>query len=156
MTDNRDIFAFFRMGLVTGLIHRETVVQWADRALLESSDFSLTELSLAGDFSYSRMVALLSDLQGPPRYDAPLDWLFAYAGKRLAAAPERATYILQGLLLLKAEMYLPEDVRSRLAALEHLLRESTDGGKKPDLRAALSDFLGGYAASEGAPVDLPD
>lgn len=115
------VFTFFRMGLVTGIVERQAVIDWADRKILESAvpDPHIIELSLANDQPYSQLIGLLNQLlQGFVAHELPLKLLFAQAGRLLETKPSQAREFAQGLVLLLAEEFLPREVRNELCAIE--------------------------------------
>jgi hypothetical protein len=145
---HKDLFVFFRLGLVTGLIDRQSVVAWADREILAGAvpDFEIAELSLAGGLSYSRMVGLLGGFVDAPVYGLPLKLLLALAGLKLREDPGGAERIILGLRLLNAEAHLPGEYRTRLGELEADLASYWKAGLSPEeLSARLSRFLAPFA-----------
>lgn len=144
---NRTVFAFFRMGLVTGLLPKDAPLAWADGALLRAPtpDYDLIELSLTGGQPYSQIIGLLNRLQGPPDYDLPLKLLLAHAGLLLAGDPAGAVRILGGLRLLMAEEYLPKDIRAQMTGLDADLEGHRCGDLAFEtLGAHLAAFLAPY------------
>lgn len=113
------VFGYFRMGLVTGLVDKQTVIDWADNEILKSPnlDDEIIELSLSSKLPYSQLIRLLSSFQGEPDYDLPLKMLFARARKLLVDDFDRGRAILMGLRLLKEEEYLPAEISAKLREL---------------------------------------
>jgi hypothetical protein len=145
-------FCFLRLGLVTGLVEKESVVAWADDMLVRENppDFGVIELSLSRQLSLAQVVGLLNRLQGKVSYDMPLKLLFARAGGRLAAGSMSVTEIIQGLRLLLAETYLPVPVRQAIGELDQALTRSLEGLlSEADLRGRLAAFLEPYALYTG-------
>jgi len=120
---HKDLFGFFRMGLVTGTIDKQAVIPWADREILKTPTPppEIIELSLSGNLSYSQLVGMLSQFQGEKDYDLPLKLLFAQAGIRFEQGPDQASALIMGLRLLTAEDTLPKEVRSQLKDLDRQL-----------------------------------
>ncbi len=143
----REAFAYFRMGLVTGIVQKEALVDWADRQILETTipGDEIIELSLTQRQPYSQVIWLLNAYQGGVDIDLPLKALLARAGLRFAEEPAGAVNIVMGLRLLNAEVYLPEAIRHALFELEDCL-ESFREGSLPyhALAEALKSFLDGY------------
>ena len=146
------IFCFFRLGLVTGLVERQTVITWADRQILERAvpNETIIELSLASGKPYSQIIWMLNHMQGAVDYNLateynPLKMLFACAEQLLAEDPNRAKQIAQGLSLLLAEEYLPKEIRNQLYSLEGNLEAYQIGLINPeDFKNHLIDFLRSY------------
>lgn len=125
----QEMFCYWRMGLVTGILDRQAAIAWADREILSTQipDQDLIELSLAGRMTYSQMIYLLNRLQGAPACDRPLKALLAEAGRLLEAEPGRALEIARGLRLINSEEYLPGEARGQLAELEACLGQFLEG-----------------------------
>ena len=123
MSRYQDIFNFFRMGLVTGLVTPKELITWADREILASDipQEEVMELAFSERKSLSQQVYLLNHFQGNASYDPSLKWLFARAWCLLEQDPELAVKILQGLRLLNAEMYLPDTIRKQITGLDSYL-----------------------------------
>jgi GNAT superfamily N-acetyltransferase len=141
---HKDVFGFFRMGLVTGIVDKQAVVTWADSEILQTSSPSheIIELSLSGNHSYSQLVDLLSQFQGKANYDLPLKLLCAQAGMRLEQEPSQASTLIMGLRLLTAEYFLPGEIRSQLKDLDNWLGLHRQGTiSLEELSEHLSRFL---------------
>ncbi|HEX9013039.1 MAG TPA: hypothetical protein VF813_05965 [Anaerolineaceae bacterium] len=144
----KDLFAYLRMGLVTGLVSKDEAVAWADQALLESPvpDYDFVQLSLASRLSLAQMVELVSRMQGEARYGLPLGMLFARAGRLLTKGPHQSVEIIQGIRLLRAEVYLPPTIRQSLLGLEIDLDTYRQNRMELDeLSSRLAEFLEPYA-----------
>ncbi len=143
----KEVYRYFRMGLVTGLLDQQAVAAWADQEILQSEipDIEAIELSGSGRLSYSQLIGYLFDIQGEPNYDLPLKMIFARAGMALEEDPGRARAILLGLRLLKAEEFLSKDVKAQLTELEKDL-ELFERKKLPaeELTERLARFLRPY------------
>lgn len=145
MTTRGEMYCYFRLGLVTGLVELHEVTAWADAQLIESPepDFDLVELSMAQRWPHSKMIYLLYHLQGWPDMDRPVALLLERAAERLHQNPAGAYDIAMGVRLLDAEPRLAKPLRLKLQELEKDLdryraRElSTDG-----LRQRLEDVIG--------------
>ena len=145
---HKQAFGYFRMGLVTGILDKQALVEWADQQILQDPvpEWEVIELSLSGHLPYSQLVRLLTGFQGAADYDLPLKALFARAGIWLEEDPGRAVRIIQGLRLLNEEEYLPADIRRPLADLDGCLDLHRQNGIDLDeLTARLSAFLKQYA-----------
>lgn len=143
----RQVFNFFRMGLVTGLVDKPSLIAWADREIMAEAvpDHCVIELALSGRRSYSQIIWLLRGFQGEPDHDLPLKLVLARAGLVVTRDPSRSGEIIMGLRLLNEEEYLPNDVREQIAAL----RESLDLHRQGQcslakLQSHLAAFLDPY------------
>jgi len=116
------VYAFFRMGLVTGLVQPDEVIAWADARLLEAEgapDYDLVELSMAARHTLSQLAGLLNQLQGEHvKYPAALELLFDRARQRLEEHPESAAVLVYDLKLLLSEYHLPQATRAALNRLD--------------------------------------
>lgn len=147
--ETKDAIGFFRMGLATGLVDKQAVVDWADREIMASRTpgSDVIELSLAGNKSYSQVVWLLGEFEGQPDYGASLGLLLARAGTILEQDPGRAGEIIMGLRLLNAEMYTPQDVKAQLIDLDRDLDQYNQGRLSyAELLERLTSFLAAYSA----------
>jgi hypothetical protein len=140
----KQVLGYYRMGLVTGIVDKGSVVTWADQEIMQSPvpEDDIIELSLSSRLPYSQMIRLLSSFQGEPDYDLPLKLLFARAGILFEEDPGRAVAILMGLRLLNEEEYLPKELRSQITGLQ----KSLDLYKQAELpfeelAGCLSGFL---------------
>jgi len=149
---NKSLFCYFRIGPVTGLLDRQSVIAWADEEIIKnpSAGDDVIELALASQQSYSQIIWLLNRLQDNADIDLPIKMLLARAGVLLEQQPEQATEIGMGLQLLLAEEFLPGEIRSLLRVMENDL-ESTPLSPiaADDLARRLSAFLGDYAIYRG-------
>jgi len=111
---------FFRLGLATALIDRQSLVEWADRTLLTSQRIEpeIIELALCGRLPYSQIIWQLNHYQVGAEIEQPLKLLLALAGEQLDEHPEQAAEILQSLCLLNAEAYLPNEIRRSLQSMQ--------------------------------------
>ncbi len=116
----KDMFGYFRMGLVTGLVDKQDLIAWADREILVSAvpEDDLIELSLSAHLPHSQIIRLLTSYQGLASYKTPLKLLFSVAGMQLEQDERNSVRIIQGLRLLIEEEYLDKELKSRLAALD--------------------------------------
>jgi hypothetical protein len=145
----KDGLGYFRMGLVTGIVDKGALVEWADHVILHSPafEYEMIELSLSGSRSYSEIVWILGDLEGQAEYGLSLKLLLAHAGLLLEEDPARAGDIIVGLRLLVEEMYFPKDVKSALVDLRnHLEMHHRSMISFEDLLRRLSAFLDPYRA----------
>jgi hypothetical protein len=111
------------MGLVTGIVDKHSVVEWADREITRNPvpTHALIELSLSSQRPYSEIIELLSDFEGEPGYDPALKLLLARAGLLLEQDPGQAVRIIMGLRLLVEEQFLPQDEKALLIELTNCL-----------------------------------
>jgi len=145
---NKDVFGYFRMGLVTGIVDKRSVVEWADNEIVRNPipGHEVIELSLSSNRPYSQIIWLLSSFEGEPDYDLPLKLLLARAGVLLDQDPSRASAIIMGLRLLIEEEHLSKDVKSQLADLKSYLDMYKQTNISfEDLTTRLSSFLDRYA-----------
>ncbi|MBN1580402.1 MAG: hypothetical protein JXA89_06840 [Anaerolineae bacterium] len=144
-----NVFSYFRMGLVTGLVDKQTLIAWADSEIMRQPipQPEIMELSLSMNRPYSEIIWLLSSYEYKADYDLPLKLLFARAGMLLDQDASRAPEIVMGLRLLNEEEHLDKGLRVQLSDLDRC-REMTSRGEiaKDDLVERLSRFLADYAA----------
>ena len=137
------------MGLVTGLVDKQTLIAWADSEIMRQPipQPEIMELSLSMNRPYSEIIWLLSSFEGETDYDLPLKLLFARAGMLLDQDASRAAEIVMGLRLINEEEHRDKDLRAQLSDLDRC-REMTRRGEiaKDDLVGRLSRFLANYAA----------
>jgi len=146
--DKNGAFGYFRMGLVTGIVEKRELIEWADREIDRNPapDDEIIELALCGSRPYSEIIWLLSSFVSEPDYGFSLPLLLARAGISFERDPWRARDIIMGLRLLSEEEKLPEGVRTQLATLRNQL-ERVDQSKSSldELGECLSRFLEAYA-----------
>lgn len=152
MLDRKTAFDYFRLGLVTGLIDRQALVQWADREIMRdpTPEPEIIELSLAGDRPYSEIIWLLSSFtsqwQSKLNDGLPAKLLLARAGGLLEQDPGRVVDIMMGLRLLVEEDFLPKELKSRLGSLKQSLDLYRQAAiSLEDLVQTLSNFLQEYS-----------
>jgi hypothetical protein len=144
----KDIYQYFRMGLVTGLVEKDALIAWADKVLLREPqpDFAIVELSLSGKLPYSQLVYMLNRMQGEADYGSSLNMLLACAEMRLGEHPDEASDLIMGLRLLNAEQCLPAALRGSLEDLDKLLGKYQHTQISYEvLSARLAEFLAPYA-----------
>jgi hypothetical protein len=144
-----NVFSYFRMGLVTGLVDKQTLIAWADGEVMRQPipQPEVMELSLSVNRPYSEIIWLLSSFEGEADYDLPLKLLFARAGMLLRQDASRAPKIVMGLRLLNEEEYLDKSLRAQLSDLVTALKMTERGDiSMDDLLARVSLFLSDYDA----------
>jgi hypothetical protein len=148
----KDAYSYFRMGLVTGIVDKQSLVEWADNEIVRNPepDRAMFELSLSGSRPHSQTIWLLHEFERGADYSLSLSLLLARAGILLEQDPEQASAIIMGLRLLNEEEYFPKDVRSNIADLrDHLDRYEQASIPFDDLVERLSEFLNKYAHHRG-------
>lgn len=148
MLDKKSAFGYFRMGLVTGMVEKRELIEWADREIVRTPepDDEIIELALCGSRPYSEIIWLLSSFVSELDYELSLPLLLARAGISFERDPWRARDIIMGLRLLNEEEKLPKGFRIQLASLRNQLeRVDQSEGFRDELGAYLSRFLEGYA-----------
>jgi hypothetical protein len=146
--DRKGAFGYFRMGLVTGIVEKQELIQWADREIIRSlqPEHEIIELSLCGRRPHSEILWLLSSFEGELTYGLSLRLLLARAGLAFERDPTRARELILGLRLLKEEAKLPKGVKSQLVTFQNKLQGYERGSVSLDqLGADLSRFLERYA-----------
>jgi hypothetical protein len=135
------------MGLVSGLIDKETLIAWADKEIMCQTVPlpEIMELSLSVNRPVSEILWLLNSFEGDADYDVPLKLLFARAGVLLAQDAQRAPEIVRGLRLLTEEQYFDKTLSVRLNDLDRWRERSDQGDVSGDeLLERLSRFLADY------------
>jgi hypothetical protein len=143
----RDAFGYFRMGLVTGIVDKDALVDWADREIARTPEpeHEVIELALTGRWPYSQIIRLLTGFEGKADYSLSLRLLLAQAGMILEREPDRVTDIVMGLRLLNEEEYFPRNVKVRIAGLKKQLDLFRQGSITIDeLTSQLSSLLDEY------------
>jgi hypothetical protein len=143
----RDAFGYFRMGLVTGIVDKHALVQWADCEIARnpSPEHDVIELALTSGQPYSQTIRLLTSFEGKADYSLSLKLLFAHAGLLLERDPRRASEIVMGLRLLNEEEYFPRDIKVRIAQLRNQLDLQRQALLTvEDFTSQLSSFLDQY------------
>jgi hypothetical protein len=133
--------------LVSGLVEKQALIDWADRAILEETvpAEDLIELSLSARLPYSQVIWLLNSYQGQASYDLPLNLLFSQAGKLLEQDNSQAERIILGLRLLIEEEYLHKELKVSLSTLEGILSAYRQGELVQErLCELLAEFLAPY------------
>jgi hypothetical protein len=149
MLDKKSAFGYFRMGLVTGMVEKRELIEWADREIVRcpEPDDEIIELALCGSRPHSEIIWLLSSFEGELDYGLSLPLLLARTGISFERDPWRARDIVMGLRLLNEEEKLPDGVRIQLTALRHQLERVDQRETSLDeLGERLSRFLQGYTS----------
>lgn len=144
----KDAYSYFRMGLVTGIVDKQSLVEWADNEIIRNPkpERAIFELSLSGTRPHSQTIWLLHEFERGADYSLSLKLLLARAGILLEQDPEQASAIIMGLRLLNEEEYFPKDVRSKIAGLrDHLDMYEQARITFDDLTERLSEFLSKFA-----------
>lgn len=144
----KDAYSYFRMGLVTGIVDKQSLVDWADSVILHnpSPERAIFELSLSGRRPHSQIIWMLNRFEKGADYALSLKLLLAQAGVSLERDPGRASAIIMGLRLLNEEEYFPKDVGAKITDLRDQLDRYEEGAIPHDeLVHRLSEFLGEYA-----------
>jgi hypothetical protein len=144
----KDAYSYFRMGLVTGIVDKQSLVDWADSVIVRdpNPERAIFDLSLSGRRRHSQIIWMLNRFERGADYTLSLKLLLAQAGVSLERDPGRASAIIMGLRLLNEEAYFPKDVGSKIADLKDHL-DTYEKGETPydELVQRLSQFLGEYA-----------
>jgi hypothetical protein len=143
----KDIFEFFRLALVTGLLDKSIVVAWADREIINSpvADHEVIELSLSKQLPYSKFIGLMNTFEGIANPSLSTNMLLALADQKCESDMRRTPSIIQGIRLLQAEPYLHQDIRIQLANLDKdLMKYKSAEATLEELHQHLSDFLATY------------
>jgi len=143
----KTVYAFFRLGLVTGLVPKSAVTRWADRQILggEVPSEEMIELSLSARLPYSQIIYMLNLYQGSPDADLPVRLLLAHTGQLLERNAIPAERLIQELSLLNAEEYLAREWRAKIHELEVCLERYRLGvSPLAELIQCLEIFLGAY------------
>jgi hypothetical protein len=119
----KDAFGYFRMGLVTGIVDKHALVEWADHEIAcnPRPEHEVIELALTGSQPYSQIIRLLTGFEGKADYSLSLQLVLARAGMLLEQDSGRTIEIIMGLRLLNEEEYFPRDVKLRIAELKDRL-----------------------------------
>lgn len=143
----KDIFEFFRLALVSCLMEKEEMIQWADEELLTKNPMNndVIELSLSGRLPYSQLIGLLNTFQGTADRELPVKLLFAYAISKYSTNIDQIQALISGFQVLKAENYCNKEVKKQLTALEnHLACYKKSKLTLEELQNHLELFLNQY------------
>jgi hypothetical protein len=143
----KTIYAFLRLGLVTGLLPKAAVVRWADREIMRTAYPSeeVIELALSEKLTYSQVIHMLNIFQGFPDLDLPVKLLLGRAGQLLEANPSQTERIIMGLRLVNAEEHVPVEVRGQITSLGELYERYRQGlVRQEELTETLAVFLQDY------------
>lgn len=143
----KDIFEFFRLGLVNGLILKDMVIKWADNELIRNAkaDPEVIDLSLAGRLPYSQLIGLMNTFQGIPNDPLPIQLILAHALTIFESSPEKSESIIMGIRLLKAEAKVTKLLASELTTLEKGLSDYKQSNISfLELQNRLGIFLNTY------------
>lgn len=157
--NDEEVFLFFRLGLVTGLVDQKALVAWADRTIEQNPNPSdeILELALSGKRPLSEMLWLLSSFVDSPQFDRPLKLLFTAAGLHLEEAEIRSPNIISDLLLVAAETLLPQDSKAQLGILEKYRSAYQQNAlSAAELSKKLASFLQPYSAYRTALFSILD
>lgn len=148
MLHQEEIFLFFRLGLVTGILETKTLIAWADREIETNPNFSeeVVELSLSSNRPLSEILWVLSSFVIKPKFDRPLKLLFAAAGLLLEENETRSAEIISDLLLVTAETLISQNTKLQMVLLENYRTEFRQKTiSLSDLTKKLSGFLNPYS-----------
>jgi hypothetical protein len=144
----KNIFEFFRMGMVTGLMTKEQVIQWADMEILHngSIDPDLLELSLSGRLPYSQLLGVMNTFEGIPDYTTTINWVLTYASIQKIEDYDDIKRIVQGIRLLKAEAHIEKEVSNKITKLEEdSLKYELSNITKQIMMKRLNTFIDDYS-----------
>jgi hypothetical protein len=145
----KDTADFFRLGLVTGLIDKPSVVAWADSVIEERQEIdpAIIDVCLAGSRPVGEMISMLRQVKGSMRPEVSLGMLLAYAAEIHRDRNERTGQIVLGLFRLTRMEDLPQDVEMKLHRLDDGLYLAREGyyGSKSSVTMALQDWLSEYS-----------
>jgi len=136
------------MGMVTGLIKKEEVINWADHELLASDkpDHEVIDLSLAGHMPYSQIIGLLNTFQGNPDHKLPVYMVLAHALYRSNNHLLDDVKIIMGIRLIKAEANMDKEIIEGLTIIEEGLKDHTNNRLPIEgLHQILISFLNQYS-----------
>lgn len=141
----KELFGYFRMGLVTGLVSKEALIAWADQEIINQTitPVEIIELSLCGKRPYSEIIWLLSQFEHGSNYQTSINLILAQAALRLEQASQSAKIIILGLRLLIEEEWLTKDLKQQLQTLKNKQKQqpaNTDSTLAADLHAFLAPF----------------
>ena len=143
----KEMFGYFRMGLVTGLVDKAELIAWADREIMRCSipEPEIIELSLSGKRPYSEIIWLLNQFEHGSHYQTSVNLLLARAGSLVEEADGQITDIIMGLRLLIEEEWLAKDIKAQLHRLRHSLEEyQSQAISAGRLAEQLTQFLAPY------------
>lgn len=143
----KDIFEFFRLALVSCLMEKEELIQWADEELLTKNlmNNDVIELSLSGQLPYSQLIGMLNTFQGIADRELPAKLLFSYALSKDSTNINQIQALISGFQVLNAENYCNKEVKKQLTVLEnHLARYKKSKLTLEELQNHLDLFLNQY------------
>ena len=153
----KDIFGYFRLGLVTGIVQKSALVAWADSEIMRCPipTPEIIELSLSGSRPFSEIIWLLSSFEGMPSSALALKLLLARAGLLLEQEPHRASELIGGLRLLNEEEFVPKATKARVSVLvRDLALFKQDEINLSELIQGVAGFLDDYKLYRAQLVQL--
>ncbi|MCB9418505.1 MAG: hypothetical protein H6667_01770 [Ardenticatenaceae bacterium] len=145
----KEAVGYFRMGLVTGLVSKQELIDWADREILrhEIVEPDIVELSFCGKRPYSEIIWLLGQFEHGSHYQTSVNLILARADLLQQQAIFPASDIITGLRLLIEEMWLDKATKSQLQMLKDNLEQYKRQAINNDsLSEQLTQFLAPYRA----------
>jgi hypothetical protein len=143
----KEVFGYFRMGLVTGLVDKQELIAWADRQIIEkeTAESEIIELSLCGKRPYSEIIWLLGQFEHGSDYQTSVNLILARAGLLAEQNSRKASDIIMGLRLLIEEEWLAKTVKAQLQTQKHNLEQYKSQAITYDsLAGQLRQFLAPY------------
>lgn len=143
----KEAFGYFRLGLVTGFVSKEELIDWADREIMDKpvAGPEIIELSLSRKRPYSEIIWLLSQFEHGSDYQASVNLFLARAGLLAEQANDQISPIIMGLRLLIEEEWLAKTTKASLQTLKQELEQYKSQAITHDnLAKQLNQFLAPY------------
>lgn len=143
----KEAVGYFRMGLVTGLVSKQELIDWADREILRNEDVEpdIVELSFCGKRPYSEIIWLLGQFEHGSNYQTSINLILARADLIREQASLPISDIIMGLRLLIEELWLDKATKAQLQTLKESLEQYKNQAiTHDDLAEQLSQFLIDY------------
>ncbi len=143
----KEAVGYFRMGLVTGFVSKQELIDWADREIMrhETVEPDIVELSFCGKRPYSEIIWLLGQFEHGSNYQTTINLILARADLIREQNNIPAADIIMGLRLLIEELWLDKATKALLQTLKESLEQYQKQAITHDnLAEQLNQFLTPY------------
>lgn len=143
----KEAITYFRMGLATGLVSKQELIDWTDREILRNEEVEpdIVELSLCGKRPYSEIIWLLGQLEHGSHYATSFNLIIARADQLWQEGTTPTADIIVGLRLLIEELWIEKPTKLQLQALnESLTQYKNQAINHDNLANQLNQFLAPY------------
>jgi hypothetical protein len=143
----KEAITYFRMGLATGLVSKQELIDWADREILRNEEVEpdIVELSFCGKRPYSEIIWLLGQFEHGSHYPTAFNLIMARADQLWQQDSVSTSDTIMGLRLLIEELWIEKPTKLQLQALnERLTQYKSQTISHDKLASELGQFLAPY------------